>query len=81
MMRKAEVDEYARRRPFEPFELKLVDGQRFRFEHPEQFLVSAHHVITLDKRARAVYISIGLISTISPAGKGGTRRPRRPRGR
>ncbi len=81
MMRKADVDEYARRRPFLPFELKLLDGQRFRFDHPEQFLVSSHHVITLDRRARAVYISIGLISTIGPPGKGGTRRPRKPKGR
>jgi len=80
MMRKQDVDEFARKRPFEPFELKLVDGQRHRFHHREQFLVAKDHVITLDRRARTVFISIGLIKTIGPVTGGGTRRPRKPRG-
>ncbi len=75
-MRQSDFDEYARKRPLLPFELKLVDGQRNRFHHPEEFLVSQTHVVTLDRRARTVFISIGLITT-----KGGTRRQRKPRGR
>ena len=78
MMTKAEVDLYARARPFKPFEIRLVDGQRYRFSRMEQFLVSQHHVLTLDRRARTVYISIGLITTIGPATpRGGRRRPRK----
>lgn len=73
-MRKRDVDQYASARPFKPFEIRLVDGQRYRFNRMEQFLVSQDHVLTLDHRARPVTISIGLITTISP---GGRRRPRR----
>jgi len=75
MMRKADVDEYAAARPFRPFEIRMVDGQRFRFNRIEQFLVAREHLITLDRRARAVWISIGLITTIGPLSKGGRRRP------
>jgi hypothetical protein len=81
MMRKQDVDEFARKRPFEPFELKLVDGQRHRFQHPEEFLVARDHIITLDRRARTVFIRIGLITTIGPVTRGGMRRPRKPRAR
>lgn len=50
----------------------MVDGQRFRFNRIEQFLVAREYVITPDRRARAVWISIGLITTIGPVSKGGT---------
>jgi hypothetical protein len=79
MMRKAEVDEFAARRPFQPFEIRMVDGQRFRFDRIEQFLVAREHMITLDHRARAVWISIGLITTIGPVTRSGRRRPRKKR--
>ena len=81
MMRKRDVDQYAKARPFRPFEIKLVDGQRFRFNRIEQFLVSQDHVLTLDRRARPVYISIGLITTVGPISSGGGRRPRKSGGR
>ena len=77
MMRKRDVDPYASARPFKPFEIRLVDGQGYRFNRMEQSLVSQDHVLTLDRRARPVYISIGLITTISPLSPGGRRRPRR----
>jgi len=78
MMRKEDVDRYAAARPFKPFELRLADGQRYRFNRIEQFLVARDHVLTLDRQARPVYISIGLISTISPPSRSkGRRRPRR----
>ena len=77
MMRKKDVDPYASARPFKPFEIRLVDGQRYRFQKMKQFLVSQDHVLTLDRRARPVYISIGLITTISPVSPGGRRRPRK----
>ena len=80
MMRKADVDEYAGKKPFQPFEIWMVDGQRYRFDRLEQFLVAREHVVTLDRRARTVFISIGLIVTIAPAPPGGRRRPRKPGG-
>lgn len=79
MMRKRDVDEYARARPFRPFEIRLADGQKYRFSRVEQFLVSQDHVLTLDRRART--ISIGLITTIGPISRGGSRRPRKSGGR
>ena len=48
MMRKKDVDEYAGKRPFQPFEIRLVDGQKYRFNRIEQFLVARDHVVTLD---------------------------------
>jgi hypothetical protein len=81
MMRKIDVDQYAARRPFQPFEIRMVDGQRFRFERIEQFLVAREHLITLDRRARAVWISIGLITTIGPVFRGGRRRSGKNGGR
>jgi len=80
-MRKKDVDEYARARPFRPFEIRLADGQKYRFNRVEQFLVSQDHVLTLDRRARTIYISIGLITTIGPISTGGSRRPRKSGGR
>jgi len=81
MMRKRDVDEYAAARPFRPFEIRLADGQRYRFDRLEQFLVSCDHVLTLDRQARPVYISIGLITTIAHASRQGRRRPGKSGGR
>lgn len=74
VMRKEDVDKVAAARPFRPFEIRLVDGQRYRFHRIEQFLVSRDHVLTLDRKARPVYISIGLITTIGPVSGEGRRR-------
>jgi len=75
MMRKADVDEYAALRPFKPFEVRMVDGRRYRFNRIEQFLVAREHLVTLDRRARTIFLSIGLIVSIGPATRGGKRRP------
>lgn len=75
MMRKQDVDEYAGRRPFQPFEIRLVDGQRFRFTKIEEFLVGRTPLATVTRKGNLRLISLGLISTIGPAA-GGRRRPR-----
>ena len=36
MVTKADVDSYARARPFKPFEIRMVDGQRWRFNRMEK---------------------------------------------
>ena len=66
MMRKENVDPFTLQRPFEPFEIKLVDGQRFRFKRIEEFLVGRNVLVTTTRRGKVVMISLGLISTIRP---------------
>ena len=69
MMRKEEVDAFARRKPFQPFEIRLNDGQRFRMKSVEQFIVGRHDIATLTPKGTIVHLSIGLISTIRPLDK------------
>ena len=76
MMRKEDIDRYATRKPFLPFEVRLVDGQRFRFSNIEQFLVGRNTLAALTKTSDISHISLGLISTIGPASKTGRRRSR-----
>jgi hypothetical protein len=75
-MRKAEVDRFALRRPFRPFEVRLVDGRRFQFKKVEEFLTGRYELITVDRKGLPRFISIGLITTIGPVSRGGHRRPR-----
>ena len=66
MMTKKSVDAYVSRRPFQPFEVRMVDGQRFRFTSVEQFIVGRDDIAALTKTGVIVHFSIGLISTIRP---------------
>jgi hypothetical protein len=79
-MRKESVDRFTARRPFQPFEIRLVDGQRFQFTKVEQLLVSRSEVATLDRKGSLLLISLGLIATIGPLTRGGRRRARRAPG-
>ena len=80
MMTKQDVDKFAGKRPFEPFEIQLVGGRRFQFKYIEQFIVGRTTLVTTDRRGEIQHISIGLIESIgalSSRGKrrsGGTRR-------
>jgi len=47
MMTKISVDAYGSRRPFRPFEIRMVDGQRFRFSSIEQFIVGRDDIAAL----------------------------------
>lgn len=66
MMTKKSVDAFAYRRPFQPFEVRRVDGQRFRFTSIEQFVVGRDDLAALTKSGVIVHFSIGLIATIRP---------------
>lgn len=66
MMTKRSVDAYVSRRPFQPFEIRMVDGQRFRFSSVEQFIVGRDDIAALTKSGVIVHFSIGLIATIRP---------------
>ena len=74
---KEDVDKYAAKRPFEPFEIRLTDGHRYRFTKVEQFMVGRTTLVSMDRRGEVRFISIGLITEIGPLSLGGKRRPRR----
>ena len=76
-MRKESVDKFTSRRPFQPFEIRLIDGERFRFTKVEQLLVSRNEVATLDRKGALLLISLGRIATIGPITRGARRRMRR----
>lgn len=75
MMRKEDVDVYAGKRPFEPFEIQVVGGRRFQFKFIEQFIVGRTAIVTTDRRGEFQHISIGLIESIGPLSSRGKRRP------
>ena len=66
MMRKENVDAFASTRPFQPFELRLVDGQRFRVKSVEQFIVGKYHVAVMNPKGVIVTLGLGLIASIRP---------------
>ena len=77
MMRKEDVDEFAKARPFQPFEMRLVDGQRFRIRSVEQFVLGRGEMSVLTPRGTLAYVGIGLIATIRPLPASKGRRPRK----
>jgi hypothetical protein len=66
MMTKKSVDALVGRKPFQPLEIRMVDGQRFRLTHFEQFIVGRDDIAALTKSGTIVHFSIGLISAIRP---------------
>ena len=65
-MTKKSVDAFVSRRPFQPFEIRMVDGQRFRFTRIEQFIVGRDDIAALTRTGVILHFSLGLISTIRP---------------
>ncbi len=63
-MRKDDLERTVRQRPFQPFEVQLVDGRRFQFNSPEEFIVSRSAIHTLDKSGDVLLINLTLISTV-----------------
>ena len=80
MMRKEDIDRFAQVRPFKPFEIRLNDGQRFRFRRIEQFIVGRTTLVTANRSGDIKFINMSLISTIGPLTRGHKRRPRRSSG-
>ena len=66
MMTKKSVDAYVSHKPFQPFEIRMVDGQRFRFTSVAQFIVGRDDIAALTKTGMIVHFSLGLIVTIRP---------------
>ncbi len=63
-MRKEEIDNILKQRPFHPFEIRLVDGRTYRFVSPDQLLVNRSAIYTLDENQDGLFINLGLIATI-----------------
>lgn len=70
-MRKEDVDKFALRRPFEPFEVRLVDGQRFRITKVEQCIVGRTTLVALTRDGSFRLVNLGLISTLRPLKRNG----------
>lgn len=66
MMTKKSVDAFVSRRPFQPFEVRMVDGQRFRFTSIEQFIVGRDDLAALTRTGVIIHLSLGLIATLRP---------------
>lgn len=75
-MRKEEFDKVARKRPFQPFTVRLIDGQTFTFKSPEQFIVSNSAILTLDKEGDGLLINLGLIATVHLRNGNGSKKSR-----
>lgn len=71
-VRKEEIDKIAGQRPFQSFEVRLVDGRIFRFDSPERFIVSRSAIHTLDEKGDGLLISLALISTVHLSNGNGT---------
>ena len=48
------------------FEVRLVDGQRFRITSVEEFMLGRYHMAVLNPRGIIVTLSLGLIATLRP---------------
>jgi hypothetical protein len=77
IMRKEDVEKLLRERPFKPFEVRMIDGHRFRFHSPEQILVSNGAIWTLDGKGDVMVISLGLIAALRQGNGHGRRSSRR----
>ena len=62
-MRKEELDRLVRQRPFVPFTVRLVDGRAYRFDSPEQLIVSRSTVYTLDKNNDGRHLNRVLVAS------------------
>ena len=77
-MHKEEIDKLIRAKPFVPFEVRMVDGKKYRFRSPEQLIVSRSAILTLDKNNDVEIISLVMISSINVRnGRNGRSRSRK----
>ncbi len=71
-MRRDEVEAVAKRRPFTPFEARLVDGRTFRFTSPEQFVLTRSAIYTADSKGRGLIIDYLMITTLHELNQAGS---------
>lgn len=75
------VREFNRTFPFEPYELRMVSGERYRVPHPDFILISprGNYIIIVDAKNHPHHLSTLLIERGSPV-RNGRRRTSRKRG-
>jgi hypothetical protein len=66
MIRSETIQAFASQLPDHPFEIRLVDGQRFLIYSIEQFLMGKSHVAVLNSRGVIIVLSKLLIATLRP---------------
>jgi len=59
------IREWLTRQPFEPFELRLSNGERHQVRHPELLALGRNRVIIIDPSTdRAVYVAVVHVNSI-----------------
>jgi hypothetical protein len=59
------IREWLSNQPFEPFELRLSNGERHQVRHPELIALGRNRVILIDPNTdRAVYLALVHINSI-----------------
>ncbi len=56
-MKPSEIRKVAAKRPFHPFEIRLVDGDRHVIHHPETILVGEDLVVALDPEGQTILMA------------------------
>jgi len=73
-VRKEEFEKIARQKPFKRFEVRLVDGRKFLFTSPEQFIVGRTTIAALDEDGEYVLINLGRVATVHERNGNGKRK-------
>lgn len=63
-MRKEQIDELVKRLPEHPFEVEMVDGQRYVFRSKEQLWLTRSAIVTNNENQDAVFLNLTLILKI-----------------
>jgi len=64
-MRRDEVEKIVQERPFRPFEIRLVDGERWNFSSPEQYVLTKGTIKAQDRKGWTHYLDLNLILKIT----------------
>ena len=59
------VREWLNRRPFEPFELRLSNGENYQVRHPELLAIGKNRVVIVDPNTdRVVHVALIHVNSI-----------------
>jgi hypothetical protein len=59
------IREWLNRQPFEPFELRLSNGEKYEIRHPELLAIGKNRIIIVDpKTDRVVHVALVHVNSI-----------------
>jgi hypothetical protein len=59
------IREWLNRRPFEPFELRLLNGEHYQVQHPELLALGKNRLIVVDPNTdRFVHVALVHVNSI-----------------